>query len=312
MIIFIEEENMHKKFILGFICGIIVGVLPLGIKFWLHKEAEQPSFTHLQISKEPLKKGIVEIFYPEENATQKKLAHQILEILVKEYEMIEKVLEIPQENLLSYQPYGLVFCEDIDDIFLKYTNKGLVLVDGILCYPVVAETIFPFRESKTRLRLVYTLPKELVKGIIKEKLKLKEDGVWFAEGIGGYIGFLCWQRFDRYAFFNYEYPRILKLYANKKPGQETIDLTDYQISKELEYFYTPASTFIIIDLVNRHGRGIVAKIISKLTTSNNKIGSKEIAQTIKELTGDDILSGLKVVSLEKVEERFKSLKLKLL
>jgi hypothetical protein len=306
---------MHQEFIRGLICGAIVTTLLFGISFLVHKkpkENKNQTITHLQISKEPLKKGIVEIFYPKGNTTQQKLAIRILDILVKEYELVEKVLEIPLHKILSYQTYGLVFCEDIDDIFLKYTNQGLASVDGVLCYPVVGEVGFPFSDPKTRLRLVYNLPKELVKGILIQRLKLKEDAYWFAEGIGGYIGFLCWQRLDRYAFFNYEYPRVLKLYDKINSKPDTIDLTDYEIFKEAEYVSSYASIFIIIDLVKRHGRGIIAKSIFKLEKNKNEVSSSDIAQAIKELVDEDILSKLKAVSLKNVEKRFKLLESKLL
>lgn len=303
---------MQKGFIHGLICGVSATMLLFGISFLGHKTSKENknlTITHIQISKEPLKKGIVEVFYPKGNTTQEKLANQILDILVKEYELVEKVLEIPLHNLLSYQTYGLVFCEDIDDIFLKYTNEGVACVTGVVCYPVVGEVGFPFRDPKTRFRLVYTLPKEFVKGILIQRLNLKEDAYWFAEGIGGYIGFLCWQKFDRYAFFNYEYPRMLKLYTDKNPNQELIDITDYTTFKDIYY---PACIFIITDLVSHYGRGIIAKSIFKLEKIKNKVGSKEIAQVIKELTGRDIISGLNQVSLKKVEKRFKLLESKLL
>ncbi|MEW6096086.1 MAG: hypothetical protein AB1567_06135 [bacterium] len=306
---------MHKEFIQGVICGVIATTLLLGISSLVYKkskENENQTITHLQISKEPLKKSIVEIFYPKGNTTQEKLAERILEILVKEYELIEKVLEIPLHKILSYQTYGLVFCEDIDDIFLKYTNEGLASIDGVLCYPVVGEVGFPFRDPKTRFRVVYNIPKELVKGILKGRLNLKDDALWFAEGIGGYIGFLCWQELDRHAFFNYEYPRVLKLSSKINPKPDTIDLTDYQTFKEAEYLFYPASIFIIIDLVTRYGRGIIAKTIFKLEKTKDRIGSEEIAQTIKELKDEDILPRLKAVSLKKTEERFKLLESKLL
>lgn len=122
------------------------------------------------------------------------------------------------------------------------------------------------------------------------------------------MGFLCWQRFDKYAFFNYEYPRVLKLFDGTK---SVIDLTDYNTFKEND-LSCYAATFIIIDLVNRYGRGIIAKSISKLAESKKKVGAEEIANVIKEITGADILPGLKVVSVERVEERFKLLKAKLL
>lgn len=297
---------MHRKFIHGFICGLIATTLLFGISFLIPKTpGENKTITHLQISKEPLKKGIVEVFYPKENTTQEKLANRILGVLVKEYTLIEKVLEIPQEKILAYQTYGLVFCEDIDDMFLKSTHQGLASVNGVMCYPVVGEVGFPFRCPKTRFRLVHNIPKELVKSILKEKLNLKDDTLWFAEGVGGYIGFLCWQEIDKAAFFNYEYPRVLKL----NPEQELIDLTE---DRPFTEFSDYASIFIIIDLVKRHGRGIITKTISKLEKSKNKIGSEEIAQAIKELTGQDILLGLKAVSVKKVEERFKLLKANLL
>jgi len=302
---------MGRELIQGFIWGIIVTTLFFGISFLVcekPRENEKKTVTHLQISKEPLKKSVIEVFYPKENITLEKLANRILEILVKEYELVEKVLEIPPEEILSYQVYGLVFCEDIDDVFLKYTNQGLASVDGILCYPVVGEVGFPFRDPKTRFRLVYNLPKELVKGILKERLNLKDDALWLAEGIAGYIGFLCWQEIDKYAFFNYEYPRVV----NIDPKQDTIDLTDYDTFKKSAYFYSYAATFIIIDLVKNYGRGIIAKIISKLEKDNGKIGSEEVSQHIKELTDKDILLGLKVISLNKVAERVKLLKSRLL
>lgn len=303
---------MHKEIVQGFILGIIVTTLFFGISFLIGerpKENEKQSLTHLQISKEPLKKGIVEVFYPKENKTLEKLAHPILEILVKEYELVEKILEIPQDKILSYQTYGLVFCEDIDDVFLKYTNQGLALVDGILCYPVVGEVGFPFRDPKTRCRMVYNLPKELVKSILKERLKVKDNVLWLVEGIAGYIGFLCWQELDKYAFFNYEYPRVLN---NLNPRQETIDITDDETFKKFEDFYSYTATFIIIDLVKSHGQGIISKIIRQLEKNNGKIGSEEVAQVIKELTTKDILSKLKVISLNKVAKRFKLLKSRLL
>lgn len=303
---------MSREFIQGFIGGIIVTTLFFGISFLIWekpKENEKQTITHLQISKEPLKKGIVEVFYPKENKTLEKLAHRILEILVKEYELIEKILEIPQDKILSYQTYGLVFCEDTDDVFLKYTNQGLALVDGILCYPVVGEVGFPFRDPKTRCRLVYNLPKELIKGILNERLKVKDSAFWLVEGIAGYIGFLCWQEFDKYAFFNYEYPRVLN---NLNPNQETIDITVEETFKKFEDFYSYTATFIIIDLVKNHGREIIAKIIRKLEKDKGKIGAEEVAQHIKELTGKDIFSELKVISSNKVAERFKLLKSRLL
>lgn len=295
---------MRKEFIQGFISGICVITLLVGISFLIHpKENKTKTFTHLQISKEPLKKGIAEVFYPTGNVGQEKLSTRILEILTQEYELIEKVLGIPPDKILAYQTYGLVFCEDIDDEFLKYTNQGLVSIDGVLCYPVVNEVGFPFRDAKTRLRLVYNLPKEVVKGILKERLNLEDDALWFAEGVGGYIGFLCWQKFDTYAFFNYEYPRVLNL----NPTQEILDLTNYESFKEFSCY---ASIFIIIDLIKHYGQSIIVKIISKLEKDKQKIGSEEITQSIKELTGQDIQSGLKSVAVERVEERFKLLKAK--
>jgi len=302
---------MNREFLQGIILGIIGTTLFFGISFLVGerpRENEKKTITHLQISKEPLKKGIAEVFYPKENTTLEKLAKRILEILVKEYELVEKVLEIPPAEILSYQTYGLVFCEDIDDLFLKYTTQGLASVDGVLCYPVVGEVGFPFRDPKTRFRLVYNLPKELVKGILKERLNLKDDAFWFVEGIGGYIGFLCWQELDKYAFFNYEYPRVFNL----NPKQDTIDLTDYDTFKKCEYLYSYTATFIIIDLVKNYGPGIIAKIIRKLEKDKGKIGSQEIAQEIKELTNRDIFSGLKMISVDKVEERIKLLKSRLL
>lgn len=305
---------MHRRFIQGFICGVAITALLFGTSFLLHKNSkETQTITHLQISKIPLRKSIVEVFYPKGNATLEKVAEQTLDILIKEYELVEKILEIPMHKILSYQTYGLVFCEDVDDIFLKYTNSdGVALVNGVLCYPVVGEMRVPFRDPKTRLRLVYTIPKNLVKGILKEKLNLKEDAFWFAEGVGGYIGFLCWQKLDKYAFFNYEYPRVLKLYADTNPKPKTINLTNYKTFKEAEYLFYPASIFVIIDLVNRYGRGIIAKIIDELEKSKNKIGSEDIIQVIKELKGEDITPDLKAVCLEKTEKRFKLLKSKLL
>ncbi len=321
---------MRREFIHGFICGLIATTLLFGISFLIPKTPrENKTITHLQIAKEPLKKGIVEVFYPKENTAQEKLANRILEILVKECALIEKVLEMPQDKILAYQTYGLVFCEDVDDNFLKYTNQGLASVDGVLCYPVVNEIGFPFRDPKTRFRLVHSIPKEIVKSILKERLNLKNDAFWFAEGVGGYIAFLCWQELDKSAFFNYEYPRVLKLSSTfgkpqlvedlspnkfglpmkKNPEQELIDLTEDKVFSEFSCY---ASIFIIIDLVKRYGRGIIAKTISKLEKSKNKIGSEEIAQTIKELTGQDIFLGLKAVSVKKVEERIKLLKANLL
>ncbi|MFH1563187.1 MAG: hypothetical protein ABIF11_07215 [Nitrospirota bacterium] len=321
---------MRKEFIQGLLCGVVATTLFFGISSLIHKEPEEnkKTITHIQMVKEPLKKGIAEVFYPEGNETQNRLADKILDILVKEYELVSKVLEIPEDKILSYQTYGLVFCEDIeaclvDDMFLKYTHDGLILVDGVQCYPVVGETGFPFRAPKTRFRLVHSLPQELVKGILSEKLKVEDSGRWFIEGVGGYIGFLCWQRFDKSAFFNYEYPRVLKLFdkAQQRGEPPTIDLTaTRQASSETfkeDDLLGCASTFIIIDLVNRYGRGIIAKSISKLAetrqaSSKEKIGAEEIAGVINELTGADILPGLKVVSVKRVEERFKLLKTKLL
>lgn len=303
---------MSREFIQGFIGGIIVTTLFFGISFLIcenPKEDKREAITHLQISKAPLKKGIVEVFYPKENKTLEKLAQRILEILVKEYELVEKILEIPQDKILAYQTYGLVFCEDIDDVSLKYINQGLTSVDGILCYPVVGEVGFPFRDPKMRCRLVYNLPKELVKSILQERLKVKDSALWLVEGIAGYIGFLCWQEFDKYAFFNYEYPRLLN---NLGPKQETIDLIDNETFKKFEDLYSYTATFIIIDLVKSHGRGIIAKIIRELEKDKGKIGAAEVTQHIKDLTGKDIFSGLKVISLNKVEERVKLLKSRLL
>lgn len=295
---------MSKEFIQGVICGLVVAGLVFGMI--IHsKETKTKTFTHLQISKEPLRKGIAEVFYPKENVNQKKIATKILEILAQEYELIEKVLQIPLDKILSYQIYGLVFCDDIDDVVLKYTNQGLVSIDGVWCYPVVGEVGFPFRDPKTRLRLVYNFPKETVKNILKEKLNLADDALWFTEGIGGYIGFLCWQKFDTYAFFNYEYPKILNLNST----QEIIDLTNYESFNE---FSSYASIFIIIDLIKHHNQEIIVKIISELEKDYGKVGSEEIAQVIKNLTGMDILPGLKTVSVEKIEDRFKLLKSRLL
>ena len=153
---------MRKEFIQGLLCGVVATTLFFGISSLIHREPPEnkKNITHIQMVKKPLKKGIAEVFYPQENETQSRLANKILDVLVKEYELVAKVLEIPEDKILSYQTYGLVFCEDIDDMTLKYTHNGLTLVNGVQCYPVVGEAGFPFRDPKTRFRLAHSLPQK--------------------------------------------------------------------------------------------------------------------------------------------------------
>lgn len=142
---------MRKEFIQGFIYGVVATTLFFGIGSLINREPKKENkknITHIQMVKKPLKKGIAEVFYSEGNETQGKLANKILDVLVKEYELVAKVIEIPEDKILSYQTYGLVFCEDIDDMFLKYTHNGLTLVDGVQCYPVVGETDFHFETQR--------------------------------------------------------------------------------------------------------------------------------------------------------------------
>lgn len=290
--------------------GILVGFI-LGLLLWI-KTSPQPlrHFTHLELDKDVVKQGVVEVFYPTANTEEKRLAEQICRIVAQEYDLISQALGLKQEDILSFQPYSLVICDNFDDPLLTKLKDGLISIDTVLCWPVVSERGLPFKDTAFRFRLCYTLPAELCRGIIETKLKLDKNSThWFVRGVSGYVAFLCWQAVDRKGFFNYEYTRVLSLYEKDKVEERRISLLDRNSFASLglleEPIFCSASTFLMIDLVKKHGQEIIPAILNRLTKVKGKIEGIEIVKIIESLTGERLVVD---ISVQETQARFKGLK----
>lgn len=311
--------GIKREVVISFVSGMLFMGLIIGIGFWIKKPSQQEHFTHEEIKKSVIKNGIAEIFYPVGNIQQERLAKRVAKIIDKEYGVICQVLELKQEEILSSQTYGFVFCESFDDTVLSRLKDGLISIDGVLCWPIVSENSFPFKDPVLRFRLYCTLPAQAVKGIIEKRLKIdKNSASWFIEGISGYIGFTCWQALDKSSFFDYEYTKGINLYKEyqEKGGTQTLNLLNYSSFDEqgdfAAYIFSYASTFLMIDLVTKYSSRIIPETLNRLSKEKGKIKGITIVKAIESLTGENIIQQLENIPVKDTQQRFEMLKKRLL
>lgn len=314
--------GIKREVVISFVSGMLFMGLIVGIGFWIKKTSHQEHFTHEELKKSVIKDGIAELFYPVGNIQQERLARRVAKIIDKEYVAICQVLELKQEEILFSQTYGFVFCESFDDPVLSKLRNGLISIDGILCWPIVSENSFPFKDPVLRFQLYCKLPTQAVKGIIEKRFEIdKNSASWFIKGISGYIGFACWQALDKSSFFNYEYPKGINLYKefiSKKQngGTQTLNLLNRSSFNEQEnfadYIFSYASTFLMIDLVTKYSSRIIPETLNRLAKEKGKIKGITIVKAIESLTNENITKQLENILVKDTQERFEMLKKRLL
>ncbi|MBI4777750.1 hypothetical protein HY792_02345 [Candidatus Desantisbacteria bacterium] len=299
----------------GFIPGFIVGMLLIGMIMGLYISVHPPkkrtikSVTHLKINKVSLKEDIHEVFYPEGNAEQQKIASETVKKMSLECKKIQALFNISSQEMLTGQMYGFVFCPVWrNDPFIEtIKDDKWLIVDNVTCWPIVCEWGWPFQNPDNRYYLHCLFPYYTAQEVLKKSIPHDETAQWFIDGLCGYASAICWQQFDRKAYMNYEYDRGVVFFDHNGYATATINLLDPGHIKEgaKEFVFLPAETFFIIDLVKKHKTKVIPLIISKLSASKTKpITGEEVLLVIKEITGEDMSTRAKSISRDEVLGRF--------
>ncbi|MFH1096727.1 MAG: hypothetical protein V1749_04415 [Candidatus Desantisbacteria bacterium] len=306
----------------NFIPGFIVGALLIGMIAGLYLSAHPSqkkatkSVTHVKIAKVALKEDIAEVFYPEGDITQQKIAMETAKNMSLECKRIQTMFNISPQEMLSGQMYGFVFCPlwRGDPFIETIKDDKWLTVDNIICLPIVCEWGWPFQNPIHRYYLHCEFPYYMAQGILKKTLTVDETAQWFIDGLCGYASAVCWQRFDRKAYMNYEYDRVAVFFSQGGYATATVNLTDPSHIKDgaKEFVFLPAETFFIIDLVKKHKEKTIPLIIARLAASKTKpITGEEILLAIKEVTGEDMSTQVKSISRDAVLTRFGELRKKM-
>lgn len=306
----------------GFISGFIVGILLIGMIMGLYLSAHPPkkraikSVTHLKINKVSLKEDIAEVFYPEGNTIQQKIAIETAKKMSLECKRIQTLFNITSQEMLSGQMYGFVLCPvwRKDPFIETIKDDKWLIVDNVICLPIVCEWGWPFQNPENRYYLYCLFPYYMAQEVLKKSITWDGTAQWFIDGLCSYASAVCWQQFDKTAYMNYEYEQTAGFFEQDGYATATINLTDPEhIKKEdKEFVFLPAETYFIIDLVKKHKERVIPLIISKLSVSKTKpITGEEVLLVIKEVTGEDMGTKAKSISRDEVLGRFRELKKKM-
>ena len=302
----------------GFVPGFIVGVLLIGMIMGLYLSIHPPkkstikSVTHLKISKVSLKEDIAEVFYPEGNTIQQKIALEAAKRMSLECKRIQSLFNISSQEMLTGQMYGFVFCPVWrDDPFIEtIKDDKWLIVDNVTCWPIVCEWNWPFQNPLNRYYLHCLFHYCMAQEVLKKSITCDETAQWFVDGLCCYASAVCWQQFDKAAYMNYEYDQSIVFFSQNGYATATINLTDPEhIKKEDKGFvFLPAETFFIVDLIKKHREKVIPLIISRLSASKTKpITGEEVLLAIKDVTGEDMGTRAKSVSRDEVLNRFREL-----
>jgi len=306
----------------NFIPGFIVGILLIGMITGLYLAAHPPRkkaikpVTHVKIVKVPLKEDIVEVFYPESDQGQKKIAQEAAKQMSLECKRLSTLFNVSLQDMLKGQMYGFVFCPlwRGDPFIEAIKDDKWLIVDNIICWPIVSEWNWPFQNPYHRYYLHCSFSYYMAQGILNKILTVDETAQWFIDGLCSYASAVCWQKFDRKAYMNYEYEQATVFFSQGGYATATINLTDPSHLKEgaEEFVFLPAETFFIIDLIKKHKEKIIPLIISRLAASKTKpITGEEILLAIEEVVGEDMSTQVKSISRDEVLNRFGELRKKM-
>jgi hypothetical protein len=306
----------------GFIPGFIVGMLLIGMIMGLYLSVHPPktetirSVTHLKINKIPLKEDIAEVFYPEWNTVQQKIALETAKKMSLECKKIQTLFNISSQEMLTGQMYGFVFCPlwRNDPFIEAIKDDKWLIVDNVVCWPIVCEWGWPFQNPENIYYLHCSFPYYMAQEVLKKSIIPDETSQWFINGLCGYASAICWQQFDRKSYMNYEYDKGIVFFDQNGYATATINLLDPTHIKEgaKEFVFLPAETFFIIDLIKKHKEKAIPLIISKLSASGTKpITGEQVLLAIKEITGEDMGTRAKSISRDEVLSRFRELRKKM-
>ncbi|MBU0702053.1 hypothetical protein KKE26_12325 [bacterium] len=306
----------------GFIPGFIVGMLLIGMIIGLYLSVHPPkketikSVTHLKINKVSLKEDIVEVFYPEGDVIQQKIALETAKKMSLECKKIQTLFNISSHEMLRGQMYGFVFCPlwRNDPFIETIKDDKWLIVDNITCLPIVCEYGWPFQNPRHRYYLHCLFPYYMAQEILKKNITWDETAQWFIDGLCGYASAVCWQQFDRKAYMNYEYDRSAVFFGQGGYATATVNLADPKHIKDgaKEFVFLPAETYFIVDLIKKHKEKVVPLLISRLSASKVKpITNEEVLLAIKEITGEDMRTKVKAIPRYEVLSRFRELRKKM-